>query len=102
MEAIQQVVAVLFVLGLLGGTLYWLRAKGAASFAGKGFGRPANRRMQSIERLPLTAQHSLHLVSVAGRTLLIAVSPGGCSLLDDGLERDLREDRMDNLRTGSQ
>lgn len=102
MEAIQQVAAVLFVLGLLGGTLYWLRGKGTASFAGKGFGRPSGRRMRSIERLPLTAQHSLHLVSVAGRTLLIAVSPGGCSLLDDGLERDLREDRMDNLRTGSQ
>jgi flagellar biogenesis protein FliO len=88
MEAIQQVVAVLFVLGLLAGTLYWLRAKGAASFAGRGFGRQANRQMQSIERLPLTAQHSLHLVSVAGRTLLIAVSPGGCSLLDSGVSRD--------------
>ena len=90
MEAIQQVIAVLFVLGLLGGTLYWLRKKGAATFAGKGFGRPANRQMQSIERLTLTAQHSLHLVSFAGRTLLIAVSPAGCSLLDDGLGRDSR------------
>ena len=54
------------------------------------FGRPANRQMQSIERLTLTAQHSLHLVSFAGRTLLIAVSPAGCSLLDDGLGRDSR------------
>jgi len=96
MEAIQQVAAVLFVLGLLGGTLYWLRKNGAATFAGKGFGRPANRQMQSIERLTLTAQHSLHLVSFAGRTLLIAVSPGGCSLLDNGLGRDTREGRTDN------
>jgi flagellar biogenesis protein FliO len=93
MEAMQQAVAVLFVLGLLGGTLYWLRSRGAVSFGGRGFGRPANRRMQSIERLPLTAQHSLHLVSVAGRTLLIAVSPGGCSLLGDA---DLREGRTGN------
>jgi flagellar biogenesis protein FliO len=91
MEAIQQVVTVLFVLGLLAGTLYWLRGKGAASFTGRGFGRLANRQMQSIERLPLTAQHSLHLVSVAGRTLLIAVSPGGCSLLDNGVSGDTRE-----------
>jgi len=30
----------------------------------------------------LTQQHSLHLVSVSGRILLIAVSPGGCSVLD--------------------
>jgi flagellar biogenesis protein FliO len=40
--------------------------------------------LQSIERLPLTAQHSLHLVRVAGRVILIAVSPGGCSVLDGG------------------
>jgi flagellar biogenesis protein FliO len=96
MEAIQQVIAVLFVLGLLGGTLYWLRKKGVATFAGKGLGRPANRQMQSIERLTLTPQHSLHLVGFAGRTLLIAVSPGGCSLLDNGLGRDSRESRTDN------
>ena len=28
MEAIQQTLVVVFVLGLLGGTLYWLRRKG--------------------------------------------------------------------------
>jgi flagellar biogenesis protein FliO len=38
--------------------------------------------MKTIERLPLTAQHSLHLVSVGGRTLLVAVSPGGCSVIE--------------------
>jgi flagellar biogenesis protein FliO len=83
MEGIQQVLTVLFVLALLGGTLYWLRKKGVARFAVKGMGRGGNRRrMQSIEHLPLTQQHSLHLVNVSGRTLLIAVSPGGCSVLD--------------------
>lgn len=82
MDAIQPMLAVLFVLALLGGTLYWLRSKGIARFGVQGLSRGGERRMQSIERLPLTAQHSLHLVSVGGRTLLIAVSPGGCSLLD--------------------
>jgi flagellar biogenesis protein FliO len=82
MEAIQPVLAVLFVLGLLGGVLFWLRAKGLARFNGKAIGRPGARRMQAIERLPLTPQHSLHLVSVGGRTLLVAVSPGGCSVLN--------------------
>ena len=38
--------------------------------------------MQVIERLPLTPQHSLHLVSVGGRTLLVAVSPVGCTVVD--------------------
>ena len=82
MDAIQPMLAVLFVLALLGGTLYWLRSKGVARFGVPGLARGGERRMQSLERLPLTAQHSLHLVSVGGRTLLIAVSPGGCSLLD--------------------
>jgi flagellar biogenesis protein FliO len=85
MDAIQPVLSVLLVLGLLGGTLYWLRAKGVARFRGKGFGafgRQGGRQMQAIERLPLTPQHSLHLVSVGGRTLLVAVSPGGCTVVD--------------------
>jgi flagellar biogenesis protein FliO len=82
MDSLQPMLAVLFVLGLLGGTLYWLRSRGIARFGVKGLGRGGERRMQSLERLPLTPQHSLHLVSVGGRTLLIAVSPGGCSLLD--------------------
>jgi flagellar biogenesis protein FliO len=82
MEAIQQTLVVVFVLGLLGATLYWLRSKGLAQFNGKGLGRAGGRRMRSIERLALTPQHSLHLVDVGGRVLLIAASPGGCSLLD--------------------
>jgi flagellar biogenesis protein FliO len=40
------------------------------------------RQLESIERLPLTPHHSLHLVRVEDRTVLVAVSPGGCSLLD--------------------
>jgi flagellar biogenesis protein FliO len=82
MESLQQVLTVLFVLGLLGGTLFWLRRKGLARFTVKGLGRAGSRQMQSIEQLPLTPQHSLHLVRVAGKVLLIAASPGGCSVLD--------------------
>jgi len=82
METIQPALAVLFVLGLLGGGLYFLRTKGLARFNGKGFGRPGARQMQTIERLSLTPHHSLHLVSVGGRTLLVAVSPGGCTVVE--------------------
>ena len=85
MDALQPVLSILLVLGLLGGALYWLRAKGLARFSGRGlgaFGRQGGRQMQAIERLPLTPQHSLHLVSVGGRTLLVAVSPGGCTVVD--------------------
>jgi len=95
MEAIQQTLVVVFVLGLLGATLYWLRGQGIARFGGGGKGavRGSSRRMQTIERMPLSPQHSLHLVNVGGRILLIAVSPGGCSLLDG-------EVHLDNAQVG--
>lgn len=82
MEAIQQILSVVAVLTLLGCTLYWLRTKGVARFSVKGIGGGGPRRMQSLERISLTPQHSLHLVRVAGRVLVVAVSPGGCSVLD--------------------
>ena len=81
MEPLRQIFAVLLVLGLLGGTLYWLRSKGAARLTVKGFGRSNNRQMRSVEQLRLTPQHSLHLVHVGDKVLLVALSPGGCSVL---------------------
>ena len=91
MEPIRQVVAVLLVLGLLGGTLYWLRAKGAAKLNMRGFGRGGTRQMQSIEQLRLTPQHSLHMVKVGDRVLLVALSPGGCSLLSGDLQIQIQD-----------
>lgn len=81
MDTIQPLLAVFFVLGALAVTLYWLRAKGVARFSTPGLGKGV-RRLQAVERLALTPQHSLHLVNVSGRTLLIAVSPNGCAILD--------------------
>lgn len=94
MEPIRQILAVLLVLGLLGGTLYWLRSKTGARFAVKGFGRPGGRQMRSIEQLRLTPQHSLHMVRVGDRILLVALSPGGCSVLNTGGMEIRFEDRV--------
>ncbi|HUB77908.1 MAG TPA: flagellar biosynthetic protein FliO [Bryobacteraceae bacterium] len=91
MDAIGQALVVVFVLGLLGATLYWLRAQGIARFSGKSVGRGSGRRMQTLERLALGPQHSLHLVNVSGRVLLIAVSPGGCAVLDGEIPTDDRQ-----------
>ena len=82
MEAIQQVLAVVAGLALLGGSLWWLRSKGLAQFAARVPGGSKTKSMRVVERLALTPQHSLFLVRVAERTLLIAASPGGCSILD--------------------
>jgi flagellar biogenesis protein FliO len=83
MEGTQQILGVLFVLALLGGTLWWLRSRGLAQFGLKGPGGSGRQRsMKVVERLPLTPQHSLHLVEVEGRKVVIATSPGGCAILD--------------------
>jgi flagellar biosynthetic protein FliO len=81
MEMFGQVGAVLAVLALLGGTLWLLRRAGWARLPGAGgLARPA-RRLQSLDRLPLGPQHSLHLVRVGSEALLVAVFPGGCNTL---------------------
>jgi flagellar biogenesis protein FliO len=90
MQSLPPAISVLLVLVLLGGALWWLRRKGMASLA---FQRPAmskKRSLQVIERLALTPQHSLHLVRVEDRTILIAASPAGCSFLEN-LPEPVRE-----------
>jgi flagellar biogenesis protein FliO len=77
MELIPQLVAVCAVMALLAGLLWWRRDHGTHWRRSK-----APRRLEAIERLPLTPHHSLHLVRAAGRTLLVAVSPSGCALLE--------------------
>jgi LPXTG-motif cell wall-anchored protein len=82
MQQFGQLFAVAGVLMLLGGSLFFLRRKGIARFGLGAAGATVGRQLQSLERLPLTPQHSLHLIRVCGRIVLIAVSPGGCSVLD--------------------
>ncbi len=74
----QQYLGAVVVLGLLGATLWWLRRRGYATVAP---GRRAGRRLESIERLSLGPQHTLHLVRIGGTALLVACSPAGCVLL---------------------
>jgi len=80
MDVLQPVLAVFFVLALLGGALLLLRKRGAASFKLPGLGG-AQRRLELIERLSLSPQHAVHVVKVDGRVLIIATAPGGCSVL---------------------
>jgi flagellar biogenesis protein FliO len=79
MDMTQQIAAVAGVLFLLVATLWWLRRRG---FAGVRVGRrPARRRLECLERLPLSPQHTLHLVRLGDAALLVASSPAGCSLI---------------------
>jgi flagellar biosynthetic protein FliO len=86
MEVLQQMMAVALVLALLGGSLWWLRRRG---FAGLTVARRgADRRMECLERLPLGPQHTLLLVRVGEKELLLASSPAGCLLLDQVSRRE--------------
>ena len=82
MELFEQLSMVVAVLALLAGMLWVLRRKGVAAFRLGGSRNGSNRSLQLVERLALTPNHSLHLVRVADRTLLIGVAPGGCTLLE--------------------
>ncbi|HWE53158.1 MAG TPA: flagellar biosynthetic protein FliO [Bryobacteraceae bacterium] len=86
MEPLQQAAAVLLVLVLLGATVYALRAKGMVMMLRRTSGSANQRQLEAVDRLPLTPHHSLHLVRVEGRTVLIAVSPGGCAIVDHEIE----------------
>ncbi|MEO8592519.1 MAG: flagellar biosynthetic protein FliO [Candidatus Solibacter sp.] len=80
MELIQQMGAVGLVLLLLTGSLWVLRRRGFGGIALTGKG--SKRRLECVERLPLGPQHTLHLVRVDGRELLVASSPSGCALVE--------------------
>lgn len=77
---LQQILAIILVIGLLLGTLALLRKRGVAQFSApfqRVSGRP--KEMQVLERTALDAQHSLYLVSVRSQVFLVGVAPGGCS-----------------------
>lgn len=71
----------LLVIAAMGGTLAVLQRRGWVRMGGlSGNSRGKPRRMETVERLVLTSQTSLHLVRVDGKLLLVSSSPGGTSM----------------------
>jgi flagellar biogenesis protein FliO len=85
-DTLQPVLAVLLVLALLGGTLYFLRKRGLAVFAAgmPSLGRKGanTRQLKVVERLALGPHHALHLVSIGETLVVISTSPGSCQAID--------------------
>ena len=79
MELIRQILAVAGVLLLLGASLWWLRHRGVASMRLPG-GR--KRALEAVERVALSPHHSLHLVRLGGRGILLGTSPTACAVLE--------------------
>jgi flagellar biogenesis protein FliO len=82
MIEIGQMAAVAGVLTLLVLTLWFLRKRGIAGVLPAKSKPP--RRLECLERLSLGPHHTLHLIRMGEASLLVASSPGGCSLLQNG------------------
>ena len=80
MEMIDQVLAIVFVLGLATGGAWWLRRRGVLPAPLPR--RTAGKRLENLERLPLGPQQTLHLVRLGERALLVAATPTGCTVLE--------------------
>lgn len=102
MEILPQLLAILAVFALLGLTLWWLRRNGMvqlrsclpARFSTAG-GRSQSRLLGRVEALQLTPTHSLSLIRLADRAILIGTSPAGFHLVESTswktLENQARE-----------
>lgn len=89
----SQILAVVAVFALLGGALFALRSHGLAGFRHKLVGANERRRMEVLERLPLSPAHSLQIVRVEDKLLLVSIAPQACLLvleLGDPVRRDLK------------
>jgi flagellar biogenesis protein FliO len=76
--------AVVLVMALLGGVLFLLKKRGAASFRMPRMARMsgAPRQMEVIERVTLGPHHALHLVRVGERRVLVATAPSSCQVIE--------------------
>jgi flagellar biosynthetic protein FliO len=80
MDLARQSLAITFVLGLLWAALWLLKRRGVVPGRGR---RSSGGSLESCGRLSLTAQHSIHLVRIGDRNLVLAVHPGGITFLCD-------------------
>jgi flagellar biogenesis protein FliO len=87
---ITQFLSILVVFGLLGATLWWLKKKGAVRMASmpswklpSGRARNSERLIERMDALQLSATHSLTVVRVGERALLVGVSPSGLQVVDN-------------------
>ena len=89
MEILPQLLAVLAVFALMGLTLLWLRKSGAAQIGSvlqfRGLAsrnRSQPKILQRVDSLQLSPTHSLSLVRMADRAILIGTSPAGFHLVE--------------------
>ena len=89
---------VLVVFALLVGLLFLAKKRGLASIPLMGRrGGTGARRMEILERVPLTPQHAIHLVRVSGKVVLIGTAPSSCTILDAAIPESLPSSLPQNI-----
>jgi flagellar biosynthetic protein FliO len=87
MEVLQPAAAVGAVLLLLAAAMWGMKRMGwAARLPAR---KAGGRRLECLERMALSPQHTLHLVRMGDAALLVSSGPGGCTLLRAEPYRDL-------------
>jgi len=77
----RQFFGIVIVLGALITMLWYARKRGFARLNIGSAG--SNRLLKVVERVPLTPQHTLFVVTVLDRTMLLSSSPGSCQLISE-------------------
>jgi flagellar biogenesis protein FliO len=80
MDVIRQSLAITFVFLLLGAALWFLRKKRGSLFTP---GRTNKGLLETRGKLALSAQHTVHVIRIGDRDLVLAVHPSGMTLLCD-------------------
>jgi flagellar biogenesis protein FliO len=88
MDWIRQTLSVLLVVGPLATALAWLRRRGVTRPSAGGSRASSSRRLELIERVALTPQHSVHLLRMDDRLVLVGRSPAGLTRLAVAAWRD--------------
>jgi len=94
MDIVRQSLAITFVFALLWGALWFLRKKRLAGFSRR---TARHAHLESIAKLALTGQHSIHIVRAGDRELVLGLHSSGVTLLADFA----RGDRCARSATGS-
>lgn len=80
MDIVQPVASIAVVFLLMAGTFWLLKRSRMVSFRAATPGAKGPR-MQRVGRLQLTPQHTLHLVRLGGRTLLVGTHSAGLTVV---------------------
>lgn len=83
---VRMLVALIAVIGLMGGLALILKKAGLSGALAENDGSGKTKRLKVIERLPLDARRQLAIISCDSREHLIILSATGETVIDTGLK----------------